>query len=120
MPTRTSSSTESTAVAGSDPIDDKAPAALLVDAYRRIAAESGGRAARSDARTLGHGRRPYAEIGRAVLRPRDAKSDRAGRHVSLARSAKGSLHFPRKGRLSRPRARAADRLAHDGNFRGRS
>ena len=56
------------------------------------AAEDAGRAARSDAGAPGHGGRPRHTRSNAVLRARHAEPDRAGRHVSAARSPARSLH----------------------------
>ena len=71
------------------------PAVLERDPGRRNqphAAQDAGRAARSDARAAGHGGPRAAQAFRSVLRAGHAEPDRAGRHLSAARSAARPLH----------------------------
>ena len=60
------------------------------------AAQDAGRAARGDAGAPGHRRRADLPARPAVLRPRHAEPDRAGRHLSAARGAARSLHVQRR------------------------
>ena len=63
------------------------------------AAQDAGRDARGDAGTARHRRRQHLRAAQAVLRPRDAKSARAGGHLSAARGAARPLHVPHQRRL---------------------
>ena len=88
------------------------------------AAQDAGGAARGDAGVSGHGQRRALRARSAVLRARDAESDRAGRHLSAARGAARSLHVQRRDRLPDRRRGAAHPLADDrqrgsGDRRGR-
>ena len=76
------------------------------------AGEGAGRAARGDAGKAGHDRRHDVQARGAVPRARDAEPDRAGRHVSAARSAGRSLHAEAARRLSDARRREGDHAAH--------
>ena len=83
------------------------------------AAAHAGRAARGDAGAQRDGERRHDAPPRAVLRARDAESDRAGRHVSAARSAARPLSVRHSRRLSAGRRRDRDSSQHD-RRRGRS
>ena len=77
------------------------------------AAEDAGRAARGDAGVPRHRRRPDLSARAAVLRARDAESDRARRHLSAARSAARSLHVQHRHLLPERGRRGAGRDADD-------
>ena len=84
------------------------------------AAEDAGRAARGDAGVPRHRRRADLRARAAVLRARHAEPDRAGRHLSAARSAARSLPVQRRHDLSLGRRRGAGRDGHDEHRQGRS
>ena len=64
------------------------------------AAEDAGRAARSDAGVSRHRGGPHLSARTAVLRAGDAEPDRAGGHLSAARSAARSLPVQRRDDVS--------------------
>ena len=74
--------------------------------------KNAGRDARGDAGAQRHGRRQAVRARRAVPRAGDAKSGRAGRHLSAARGAARSVHVPDRARLSVGRRGNRDR-PHD-------
>ena len=75
------------------------------------AAEDAGGAARGDAGVSGHRRRRAPSARAAALRAGDAESDRAGGHLSAARSAARSLHAQRRDRLPDARRTSGTILA---------
>ena len=76
------------------------------------AGQGAGGAARGDAGKAGDDRRHDVQARGAVPRAGDAESDRAGRHVSAARSAGRPLHAQAARRLSDARRREGDHAAH--------
>ena len=77
------------------------------------AAENAGRAAGSDAGAASHGRPRAASAARSVLRAGHAESDRAGRHLSAARSAARPVHVQGVREVSEFRRGIRNRPAHD-------
>ena len=77
------------------------------------AAQDAGGAARGDAGVSRHGRRPDLSARSAVLRARDAESDRARGHLSAARSPARSLHVQHRHHLPHRGRRGARRDADD-------
>ena len=81
------------------------------------AAQDAVGAARGDAGAPRHDSGADLHARRAVLRVRDAEPDRAGRHLSAARSAARSLHVPHRHRASARRRGVRRRADDDGDPR---
>ena len=77
-------------------------------------AEDPGRAAPGDAGAEGQRGQTQLRPRETVLRPRDAKPDRARGHVSAARGAARPVHVSHQCRLPERGGGAADRQVHDG------
>ena len=81
------------------------------------AAQDAVGAARGDAGALLHGARQSLRAAVAVLRPRDAESDRARRHLSAARGAARSLPLQHRARLPERQGRSEGGGPDDGEPR---
>ena len=92
---------------------------ILADEINRAPAKVQSALARSDAGAAGHDRRKDVSALRSVPGAGDAKSARAGRHLSAARSAARPLHVEAEHRLSAKAGGAADSRS-DGDLGARS